>query len=416
MKNGEVYSGTIDIPSQGAAGLALSNIEVSGASVAFVIAGVPGNPTFKGTVEGDAMNGAFTQSGMSIPFELRRGEAVKKTRPQDPKPPLPYREEEVRVQSGGFMLAGTLTLPPGEGPFPAAVLITGSGPQNRDEELMDHRPFRVLADHLTRAGIAVLRCDDRGVGASEGKFAGATTRDFADDAEAQVRYLKGRKEIREIGLIGHSEGGLVAPIVAARNSDVKFVVMLAGPGINGRDTLISQNRIILEAHGAGKEQVEAVVAAAAALFDAVLADKPKEQIRALAKKLIEAQTAGTAQADAVEQMAGAAAEEIGGAWYREFLGLQPREALEKVRVPVLALNGELDTQVTAENNLREIGAALKTAGNTDVTTRAMPGLNHLFQRATTGLVDEYIAIEETMNPAALDAVRDWILERFGEKK
>ena len=230
------WTGSIDIPQQGASGLPLGGITVAGDSISFAIAGVPGEPTFHGKRDGDTIEGDFSQHGMTFSFLLERGAGEKAERPQDPKPPFPYRAEEVTFANGDIILAGTLTLPEGEGPFPAVVLLTGSGSENRNEEVFDHRPFLVIADHLSRHGIAVLRYDDRGVGGSSQGPQGATTADFAQDALAAVAFLRERPEIvpDRIGLLGHSEGALIATIAASRSSDVAFLVFLGGPGVPGK--------------------------------------------------------------------------------------------------------------------------------------------------------------------------------------
>lgn len=407
-------TGTIDIPDQGAEGLPLSGVSLTGDAIRFAIQGIPGNPTFNGTLRGNTISGTFTQGGASMPFDLTRGEPARIVRPQDPKPPFPYTEESVTIRNGPVALAGTLTIPAGEGPFPAVVLITGSGPQNRNQEIFDHRPFLVLADHLTRAGVMVLRCDERGVGESTGNFATANTSAFAGDAEAQVRYLKSRKDVKAIGLIGHSEGGLVAPMVAARNPAVDFIVMLAGPGVSGRETLIDQNRVIFEAQGASAEQVKAITDAAAALFDAVITRQSAASLNERARALITAQRLGAPIPEKeLDKAAQVVAADLSGPWYREFLSMDPAQALRRVRVPVLAMNGSLDTQVLAEKHLAVIEAALKEAENKDVTIRSIPGLNHLFQSAQSGLVEEYGRIDETFNPEAMATITEWIRARFG---
>ncbi len=216
------WVGKIDIPAQGVKGLPLSNVSVTKTEATFSIGGVPGNPTFHGTLSEGALAGEFKQGGQSIPVRLGKEELAKPARPQEPKPPFPYTEHEVTFSNGPIKLAGTLTVPEGDGPFPAALLISGSGAQDRNEEVFDHKPFLVLSDHLTRAGIAVLRVDDRGVGESTGSAIDATSEDFAGDALAGVNFLRTRDEIdkKKIGLIGHSEGGIIAPQVATESDDV----------------------------------------------------------------------------------------------------------------------------------------------------------------------------------------------------
>ena len=360
---------TLDSLDQGANGIPATSVTRTGASLKVGFKQIAGS--FEGTINPDKtrIEGTWTQAGNSMPLVLERGPAAKLKRPQDPARPYPYRDEEVSYENktAGITLAATLTIPRGAGPFPAAVLITGSGPQNRDEELMDHRPFLVLADYLTRHGIAVLRADDRGVGQSTGVFKNATTADFATDAEAGVAYLKTRPEIdaRRIGLIGHSEGGVIAPMVAARNRDVAFIVMMAGTGVPGAEVLATQRRLITAAEGL-------------------------KEVPAAAQK-----TPDTP-------------------WFKFFLSYDPATALRNVHCPVLVINGSKDLQVSPEQNLPAIRAALQESGNRDVEIDELPGLNHLFQTAKTGAPTEYSQIQETMSPVALDKIASWILAHTRE--
>lgn len=403
------WIGTIDIPQQGAKALPLEEITVKADSVGFRIANVPGTPTFKGTHSEGKIAGDLTQGGQTFPFDLARGGPAKPKRPQNPVAPFPYGEHELTVTSGEAILAGTLTVPRGEGPFPAVILVSGSGPQNRDEELFEHRPFAVWADHLSRAGIAVLRYDDRGVGASTGDFAAATTRTLASDAEAWVKVLKSRPDIRSVGIMGHSEGGIIGPMVAARNPDVRFVVMLAGPGVNGAEVLIEQNRSLALAAGATAEASEKIAAAAREAFKA-FADKADDAtIRARITDLVNAQTGGTEVTDASRRAVDQAIAGLRTPWFAEFLAHDPAPDLRKVRVPVLAIFGERDVQVVPSQNLGPVEAALKAGGNTRATAKVIPGVNHMFQKCSKGGVDEYGTIETTIDPAVIELVQAWIL-------
>lgn len=355
------------------------------------------------------------------------------SRPQDPKPPYPYDEQEVVYQNkkDGVQLAGTLTLPRSapsnaKGPFPAVLLITGSGPQDRNETVFDHKPFLVLADHLTRLGIAVLRVDDRGVGKSTGKFSEATSEDFAADALAGVEYLKTRKEVapRRIGLIGHSEGGLIAPLVAAASTDVAFIVMMAGPGLTGEQILYRQTVLVSKAAGMSDD----LIAQNRAAQERVFAILKQEKDNVVAERRISEEAdifrevAAKARAEATEEqkktidMVAAAIESqaklVVSPWIRFFLTYDPRSALMKVRCPVLAINGEKDLQVPAKENLDAIRLALESGGNKDHTVLALPNLNHLFQTSRTGAISEYAQIEETISPAAMDTISKWILRRI----
>lgn len=421
-RDGGQWGGTIDIPAQGARGLPLEAVTVRGDSVSFRIARVPGEPTFRGALADSAgtqrLAGTFSQSGQRFPLAFGRGPAAQLRRPQDPRPPLPYRSEDVAYDSGAVRLAATLTLPEGRGPFPAAVLITGSGAQNRDEELFGHRYFLVLADHLTRAGIAVLRADDRGVGGSTGSVANSTTADFADDALAGIAYLRARPEVdgARIGLVGHSEGGIVAPLAAAREpGKVAFVVMLAGTGVPLDEVILRQMELLSTAAGVPAAQVAEEVARARTAMAAIKAGADSVTVRAGLQALVESQLAARPTPGAAADVAGIVDGALAGMtspWFRYAISLDPRVALRQVRCPVLAVNGSLDLQVDPRQNLPEIEKALREGGNADVTIRELPGLCHTLQAATVGLPQEYGLVEETMNPVALDLVSGWIRERM----
>jgi pimeloyl-ACP methyl ester carboxylesterase len=295
------------------------------------------------------------------------------------------------------------------------LLITGSGPQNRNEELMGHEPFLVLADYLTRRGIAVLRADDRGIGGSTGEFASATSKDFAGDVLAGVNYLKTRSELnqKQIGLIGHSEGGMIAPMVAAQSKDVAFVVLMAGPGMMGGEIIQLQTELIMKAGGAAPEPIKETQALQEKMFT-ILRQEPDparaeqkltEAVKAATEKMTEAQQQ---QSGLTGEGARSLAKRLNSPWFRYFLSYDPKPVLRKVKVPVLAINGEKDLQVTPKENLTAIAAALKEGGNRQVQTRELPGLNHLFQTAITGSPNEYSEIEETFSPVAMQVIGDWI--------
>jgi pimeloyl-ACP methyl ester carboxylesterase len=369
---------------------------------------------FSGTLnkELSKIDGTWSQNGASLPLVLERVDAAKikaasTPHPQEPQKPYPYVEQEVKYPnaSAGIELAGTLTLPPGKGPFPAVVLITGSGPQDRDEAVFGHRPFLVLADYLTRKGIAVLRADDRGFGKSTGTFSTATTADFATDTEAGVAYLKQRLEINahKIGLIGHSEGGVIAPMIAARNDDVAFIVMMAGTGVSGDQVLEEQNKLILEANGASPEAAATEVERQRELLTLL---KQEKDPPVLDKKLREKLSANIPEAQV-----GATISQLESPWTHYFVNYDPAAALSKVTCPVLALNGEKDLQVPPKQNLPAIRKALEQGGNKHFEIIELPGLNHLFQTAKTGSPSEYSQIEETIAPVALETIASWILQQ-----
>jgi pimeloyl-ACP methyl ester carboxylesterase len=418
-REGDAWKGDIDIPAQGAKDVPLTGISVEGSKVKFSISGVPGNPTFDGTLADGEIRGPFTQGGGQLTFRLGRQAVEPPRRPQEPKPPFPYSAEEVTYNNGDIKLAGTLTIPPGPGPFPAVLLITGSGAQDRDESLLGHKPFLVIADHLSRHGIAVLRVDDRGIGGSTGKVKDSTTADFAQDALAGVRFLKTHPRIAagRIGLLGHSEGGVVGPLAASQSRDVAFVIMLAGTGVSGPEILYRQSELISRADGATEEAIRREQVSMKKIFEVLTAEKDpavraaklkaaiKEGLSSLSEEEIKA--AGGIDA-AVDMQAG----QMDTAWFRYFIEYDPRPALRKLTVPVLAVNGALDLQVPPSQNLPEIEKALKEAGNKDVTLKELPGLNHLFQPAKTGSPSEYSGIEITLDPGVLDLVTEWIRSRF----
>jgi uncharacterized protein len=329
-------------------------------------------------------------------------------RPQNPKKPYPYHEEEVIFESreSGIKLSGTLTFPESGGPFPAVVLISGSGAQDRNEELMGHKPFLVLSDYLTRHGIAVLRFDDRGVGGSTTGSSGDTTDNFAIDVMGGTSYLKTRKEIdsKNIGLIGHSEGGMIAPLVAAKSSDIAFIVMMAGTGVPGEDILKLQGELIMRANGAPEEMIKENARVQKVMLDIIKTTTDKEIAK---EKIREALSdLGPGKLDAIQTQLYTTM----SPWMRFFINFDPKTALEKVKCPVLALNGEKDLQVSPAQNLPEIEKALIAGKNKDYKIIELPGLNHLFQTCKTGSVAEYAQIEETISPNVLELITSWILE------
>jgi pimeloyl-ACP methyl ester carboxylesterase len=420
-KTGEAQSATMSVPIQGLKDGALSDVAFGAETIRFTFAppGAPGKALFTAEVaeDGQSAAGAMEQFGQKFAFTLRRAtdaEAaeVGPVRPQTPKPPFPYDVREVgfRNEADGVDIACTLTQPQGDGPYPAVMLLTGSGAQDRDESIIGHKPFAVIADALTRRGVAVLRCDDRGVGGTTGTMSTSTAEDFARDALAGVAYLKSQSAIHgaKIGLLGHSEGGMVAPMAAAQSSDVAFIVLLAGPGLPGGKILSLQLEAVLRAAGVADEHIAPQLVVQKRFIEAIGSNAPADVLRKDITELMTLQSGGAApKASSVD----AQVAHWTSPWARSFIVLDPAVALRKVNCPVLALNGALDTQVPAEVNLKAIEAALKEADNHDVTVRAMPGLNHLFQRAQTGGVAEYAVIEETIAPEVLTIIGDWILQR-----
>lgn len=414
------YRATMDSPDQGAKGIPTDTVIVVHDSLRILMRMIGG--VYAGRVPtGDSViTGTWSQSGMAFPLELkRRLVPLTYRRPQLPKRPLPYKEEEVLVpnRTAGITLAGTLTIPPGEGPHPAVVLITGSGAQDRDETIFEHKPFFVLADHLTRRGIAVFRMDDRGVGKSGGTMAGATSLDFAGDVESAVDLLKDHGGIRKdmIGLIGHSEGGIIAPIVASRRNDVAFIVLVAGPSTPGTEILVEQDSLISLANGVPSADVQRRLRESRELFALLRGTSDTAEARRLAEDYLflkASERNAEAHPDSLLRIeAASSARRLSGAWMRFFLFYDPMETLRKVRCPILALNGEKDLQVPCEPNLRGIAQAARESGNRDVTVKKLTGLNHLFQTAKTGSPMEYATIEETFSPDALRLIDAWILAR-----
>lgn len=355
--------------------------------------------------------GTFSQGMISLPLKLTRVKTGLKNpiRPQEPQKPYPYISEKVAFKNteAGITLAGTLTLPNGKGKFPAVILISGSGPQNRNGEIFGHKPFLVLSDYLTRNGIAVLRYDDRGVGKSEGKELAvtSTSADLVSDVQAAVSYLLKRKEIdkNKIGLIGHSEGGMIAPMMAAKSKDIAFLVLLAGPGIPGDELLLLQNTLIAKAHGVPETKLEKVAKIKTDIFQMVINITNTDSLKTALTHYYKKNVSGMS-----EKQIQMAVNEMSSPWVQYFLQYDPSIALQKTKAPVLALNGGNDLQVPAKQNLEGIEKALKQGGNTQVTTKLLPGLNHLFQESETGLPSEYGEIEQTFSPEAMKLILNWI--------
>jgi hypothetical protein len=402
---------TMDSPDQGAYGLALSDVTFADGVLRFVLKAANGRFEGRLNAAGSEIAGTWTQAG-ALPLTLKKVDRLSRpNRPQEPKPPFPYGSEDIAIVNapGRVTLAGTLTRPEGPGPFPAVVFITGSGPQNRNEELLGHKPFLVLADHLTRRGIAVLRYDDRGIGKSTGDFGAATSEDFAGDALAAWEALRARADIdpRRIGLLGHSEGALIAPMLAARTTGTAFVVMLAGPGVSGEQIMLKQGALIMKANGAPDEAIAANINLQKQVFTILREETVPARI---VERLSAIPVPGPKEASA------ALVKQSSSPWLRYFALYDPAPALEKVTCPVLAMGGELDLQVPVDQNLPVIEAALKKGGNKDYTVLRLPGLNHLFQTCKKGTPGEYAQIEETMSPVALDAIATWIRKRTGLEK
>lgn len=417
-KTDSAYKATMDSPDQGAKDIPMSKASYENQVLTVEMAAA--NIQYTGKIDSTGnVIGTFHQSGQTFPLNLSRNaiEKAEVKRPQNPAKPYPYYSEEVTIVNpkANITLAGTLTLPSKEGKYPVVVLITGSGPQNRDEELMGHKPFLVISDYLTRNGIGVLRYDDRGTYDSKGNFARSTTFDFATDVESAVSYLKTRKEIdkKHIGLIGHSEGGIIAPMVAVNCKDVHFIVLMAGTAIPGSELLILQQEAIGKASGIAEDKLKAASVINSSAYKIVeqsadSATVAKKLTEYLSQKMKENPDKDIPKGSNAEDIIKQEITQITSPWIMTFIKYNPAPMLEKVKCPVLAINGSKDLQVPSKVNLPAIESALKKGGNTKFTIKELPGLNHLFQECKTGLPAEYSEIEQTISPLALDTMTNWI--------
>lgn len=408
------FSSTMDSPDQHAKGIPVTSTSFENQTLKIAVSNL--KIEYEGILDkSNIIVGNFKQGGQSFPLNLIEKEKL--VRSQEPVKPYPYYEEEVTFENvkAGITLAGTLTLPKKEGVFPAVILITGSGPQNRDEELMGHKPFLILSDFLTKNGIAVLRFDDRGTAASKGDFKTATSLDLSTDVNAGVNYLLSRKEInkKKIGLIGHSEGGIIAPMVASSSKDVAFIVLLAGTGISGDQLLLLQQELIGKASGISDTDLQKAKMINSGAFEIVTKSTSVEQLKTdltsyIKQALKESPNAQKPEGMSEDDFVKLQVNQISNPWMLYFIKYNPAIALEKVKCPVLAINGEKDLQVPPKVNLEAIKSALTKGGNKKVTTIELPNLNHLFQECKTGLPTEYATIEQTFSPMALTEIQKWI--------
>ena len=415
----------IDSVSQKVGGF-VAQATLDGETIALEIPALQGK--FKGnfSADGETLTGKWSQ-GLTLDLEFKKvvieseAKIEAPRRPQHPQPPFPYRVLEVQFPSAnpGDVLAGTLTLPTEGDRFPLAILISGSGPQDRDSTLFDHKSFLVLADYLTRRGLAVLRYDERGVAKSAGNHASATTEDFAQDVAAAVRFARTRTDIDplKIGLIGHSEGGMIAPMVAAQDPQIAWIILMAGPGVNGEQILYSQGQLIVAAEGGDAEAMTTQRKIQERLFAAIKQDSnavwDEDRLESVSGELEqEILSENTELSDDERKNLNAAIRQglvqVSSPWFRFFLTYEPAPALTKVQCPVLALNGSHDLQVDPQLNLPQIEAALKEGGNPHFTIRELPRLNHLFQTCETGAISQYPLIEETLAPLLLETIEQWL--------
>ncbi|MBS1564059.1 MAG: alpha/beta fold hydrolase [Bacteroidetes bacterium] len=411
----------LDSPDQGAMGIPGQQVHVSGDSVFFAL---NQSAHFRGKWDGgNSIHGVWVQ-GMTLTLDLKKGEPDPVAEhPQTPKPPFPYTVREVEFDGAGTKLhyGATLTIPPGEGPFAAAVLITGSGPQDRDETLMGHKTFAVLADYLTRNGLMVLRVDDRGVGKSTGSFSTATSADFADDVNESLNYLLAspKTDKKKIGLIGHSEGGMIAPMVAGRRDDIYFIVLLAGPGIPIIDLMALQSAAVARTRGVKDAAIDSFSVFYRQSLPLIVKADNKEQAQqqfavavndwvARMPKNIVFPTTGIYNDTSRKMFISTMVQQVYNPWFRYFLQFDPQPYLQKLHCKVLAINGSRDIQVLPEQNLGGITASLKKSKSPSYEVKEVPGLNHLFQTCRKCTMQEYGELEETFSPVALDMISSWL--------
>lgn len=419
------YSSTMDSPDQGAKGIPVTSTRFENSKLRLEITNA--KIEYSGELKENEIIGTFRQNGQEFPVNLLRGTIGKEImkRPQEPVKPYNYYTEEITFKNlkANIALSGTLSLPKTGDDFPVVILISGSGPQDRDEALFGHKPFLVISDYFTNHGIAVLRYDDRGVGQSEGDFKMATSANFATDVESAIAYLKTRKEVNKnkIGLVGHSEGGLIAPIVASQSKDVSFIVLLAGTGLRGDKVLLFQQELIAKASGISALEMDKSKQINAKLFEMVIKSDDNQKLKTALTDLINQALTNDSSARLPKGMKQEAfvsmqVSQILSPWMQYFLKYDPSMALERVKCPVLAINGEKDLQVSPKENLTAIKNALAKGGNKRVTTIEFPGLNHLFQECTSGLPGEYAEIEQTFSPEVLDQMTNWIITQTREIK
>ena len=409
------YSATMDSPNQGVKGIAVDEITFADKKLLIQVKAAGIKYTGEWRLETD-ITGTFEQGAFSAPMHLSK-EIVELIRPQEPIKPYPYYTEEVKFTNSveNIALAGSLSLPKKQGKFPAVILISGSGQQNRDSEVLGHKPFLVIADYLTRNGIAVLRYDDRGVGESKGDPTLATSADFANDARAAIAYLRTRSEInsKEIGIIGHSEGGMIAPMIAATDKNIAFLILLAGTGVPGDVLLVDQNYEVGKKRGMTEDQLQKAKITNQQIYDIL---KSKDDLSTVKKNLTaylqtEINKTHEVERPSQDEIAAVIQQQVNGIaipWFRYFISYDPKENLKKVKCPVLVLNGEKDIQVSAKLNTEAISTALKEGRNKNVTVQIIPGLNHLFQHCTTCTEKEYRKLEETFAPEVLTTMSNWI--------
>lgn len=411
LKEKEEFKATMDSPQQSAFGFPVKEVKIdeNGINLDLSAMGI----IYDGKLINDSLIGKFKQGGKVYDLNMGRMKTDKYEKPKRPQEELGkinYTQEEVSFLNAEsrIKLAGTLTKPKGKGPFPAVILVSGSGPQDRNEELLGHKPFLIIADYLTKNGIAVLRFDDRGVGKSEGDFQKATSADFATDVEAGLAFLKKQKgiDVKKVGIIGHSEGGMIAPMVAAKDSSLNFIVLLAGPGIFIRDLMLQQQEDILRAQKTDEAKINTEIVNNRKAFDILLNTPDNFDAKNKLEKFYK-----SSDSTLTETEIRTAVNELTSPWLRYFIAYNPQIALEQTSCRVLAINGDKDLQVASKSNLSGIETALKAGGNKDYKIVEMPNKNHLFQTSSTGNLSEYGQLEETFSTEVLKLMKDWILQK-----
>lgn len=413
------YSTTMDSPDQKAKDIPAKTISMTKENIEVSIPQMGVNFTGELILK-NKIKGIFKQGQFQIPLELEKVKhlASNLSRPQNPIKPYPYDSEDITFENkkSNISLSGTLTKPKQGGAFPCIILISGSGAQNRDEEILGHKPFLVLADHFTKLGFAVLRYDDRGTNQSEGDFHTATSLDFAEDVESALAFLKTRKDIdhHKIGLIGHSEGGLIAPMVATNHpTEISFIVLLAGTGVIGKEIILDQIEAINRSNGETESQISNSLYMSKVIFDYLESIQDNENRKDLLTKFIKDQINNNSKFKlpkdvTAKQFIKSQVPSLSSDWMNFFLFYNPQETLSKVTCPILAINGDKDQQVTSELNIPIIKKIIEQ--NQPNTNKAiiLPNLNHLFQECKTGSPNEYENIKQTFSPLALQAISNWL--------
>lgn len=379
---------------------------------------------YEGVLVNDTtLQGAWKQIGVSIPMHLKKVDKITyPVRPQTPVPPFSYKSEDIEYFNGdnSIKYAGTITIPPGKGPFPAAILITGSGQQNRDETMAGHQPFAVIADHLTKQGFVILRVDDRGIGGTTGDVKNATTADFAKDVMVGLDYLKKRPEVnaKKLGMIGHSEGGMIAAMVGAERKDIDFIIFLAAPGIKITELMVEQNQAVLAKSGMPSKYVTAYASLYRKLIETIVTSNTaqvRENLTAVVDKWRDTtdktaviSTTRIFNSKTRDEFVNQFATLAENAWFSYFFRFDPVPYLEKLSGKILALNGSQDVQVVSASNLAGIKEALKKSKAKTVDVIELPGMNHLFQTCKDCSLVEYGRLDETFSPIALQKMSEWL--------